>query len=91
MIGTASQGVAVFDVESRKIKAVLQEKDSVGITHNEINQVFKDSRGLVWIATRGGLNIYNVKSGKVKSLSDVMPDNGGLLQEWQKIIAEICG
>lgn len=26
VIGTASQGVAVFDVESRKIKAVLQEK-----------------------------------------------------------------
>lgn len=79
VIGTASQGVAVFDVESRKIKAILQEKDSVGITHNEINQVFKDSRGLVWIATRGGLNIYNVKSGKVKSLSDVMPDNGGII------------
>lgn len=79
VIGTASQGVAVFDVESRKIKAVLQEKDSVGITHNEINQVFKDSRGLVWIATRGGLNIYNVKSGKVKGLSDVMPDNGGII------------
>lgn len=66
VIGTASQGVALFDLESRKIKTILREKDSTGLAHNEINQVFKDSRGLIWIATRGGLDIYDVKTGKLK-------------------------
>lgn len=79
VIGTASQGVALFDLESRKIKTILREKDSTGLAHNEINQVFKDSRGLIWIATRGGLDIYDVKTGKLKGLSDIMPDNGGII------------
>lgn len=79
VIGTASQGVYVLDVESNKIKTVLQDNGSVRITHNEINQLFNDSRGLIWIATREGLNVYNVKRGKVRSLYDVMPDNGGII------------
>ena len=78
-IGTASQGVAIFDLESRKIKTILREKDSAGLAHNEINQVFKDSRGLIWIATRGGLDVYDVKTRKLKGLSDIMPDNGGII------------
>lgn len=79
VIGTASQGVAIFDLESRKIKTILREKDSAGLAHNEINQVFKDSRGLIWIATRGGLDVYDVKTRKLKGLSDIMPDNGGII------------
>lgn len=66
-------------MESRKIKTILREKDSAGLAHNEINQVFKDSRGLIWIATRGGLDVYDVKTRKLKGLSDIMPDNGGII------------
>lgn len=80
VIGTASQGVAVFDLESCKIKTILRETDSRKLAQNEINQIFKDSRGLIWIATRGGLNIYDMKTRKLKGLSHIiMPDNGGII------------
>lgn len=77
--GTASQGVAVIDLENYKVKALLCETDGTGLAHNEINQVFKDSRGLIWIATRGGLDVYNVKTGKLRGFAGIMPDNGGIV------------
>lgn len=79
IVGTASQGVAVIDLENYKVKAILHEDDHIGLAHNEINQVFKDSRGLIWIATRGGLDVYNVKTGKLKGFAGIMPDNGGIV------------
>ena len=79
VVGTASMGVAVYDVENRIIKTILQDTNQNGITHNDINQVFKDSRGLIWIATRDGLNVYDAKTGKIRDFYDIMPDNGGII------------
>lgn len=79
IVGTASRGVVILNIKNNKINKRLQEVDSTGLAHNEINQVFKDSRGLIWIATRGGLDMYDMKSGRLTRVSEVLPYNGDFI------------
>ena len=39
-------------------------------SNQNINQVYEDSRGLIWIATREGLNIYNPKIDELTILAE---------------------
>lgn len=57
-VGT-SEGVAIFDKKSQKISMLSAKDKSMVLSNPNINQVFVDSRGLLWIASRNGLNIYN--------------------------------
>ena len=63
VIGTASCGVAILDPRNNRITTV----DSLSCPG--INHVFEDSRGLVWIGTRDGLNLYDPRTGKVTIVS----------------------
>ena len=63
------------------------------IVSNEINTVFEDKSGMMWVGTTGGINTYN-KSNEFKSysvdesninsvtdkyISEIYEDNSGLL------------
>lgn len=74
VIGTASQGVCLMD--SRTNAVVDLEADAQAgprLSNNRINQVFRDSRGLVWIATREGLNVYDERQRAFLDLSGISP------------------
>lgn len=65
LIGTAT-GLCVMDMTTKRITTYKGcRKGNVSFSNLNINQVYEDSRGLIWIATRDGLNIYDIKNDKL--------------------------
>lgn len=76
-IGTAA-GAAIIDVPNRSSKFLNSEEWAyIHIANGNVNQVFEDSRGLLWIATQNGLSIVDFKAAKSQTLnmSDGMSSN----------------
>lgn len=70
MIGT-SLGLSVMDLSTKKIISLTGTKSGkTRFSNQNINQVYEDSRGLIWIATREGLNIYNPKIDELTILAE---------------------
>ena len=63
VIGTASCGVVLLDPETDRMTAV----DSLSCL--SINHVYEDSRRLIWIGTRNGLNVYDPRTGKTRTVT----------------------
>lgn len=73
IIGTY-RGLSVMDLSTKKIISLVGIKSGkTRFSNQNINQVYEDSRGLIWIATREGLNIYNPK---VDELTILTEENG---------------
>lgn len=77
ILGTAI-GVTIFDIKSERFE-ILQSnrKGDQFFTNLNVNHVYEDSRGLIWIATRNGLNIWDPRTDKITQLykSDGLADN----------------
>lgn len=59
VVGT-SNGISIVDLESRRITGFSGTRSGHDRFANQsINQVYKDSRGLLWVATCGGLYVYD--------------------------------
>lgn len=74
-IGTV--GVAFMDLQNRKIYEMPStegEKKDYGV-----NQVFGDSRGLVWIATLEGLKMYDPKRRKLTEFPEITGEEGEMI------------
>lgn len=63
LIGTSVNGCRVFNIKKREITDELTEQNKK-LSNNRINHLFKDSNGLIWIATQNGVSIYNPKTKK---------------------------
>lgn len=64
-IGTAA-GIAVMDLSTRKIANFTGTKSGKTTLSNlVINQVYEDSRGLLWLVTREGLNVYDPQRDEI--------------------------
>ena len=77
--GTASQGVGTMDMRTREIKKIQGQSDSMKLSNDAVNHVYKDSRGLVWIATREGLNVYDTRRHMFLDLSPVAEAKGNFI------------
>ena len=70
LIGTA-YGLSVFDLGTRRFENYYGTKSGdAEFTNRNLNQVFQDSRGLLWIATREGLNVFDMKADALTILSE---------------------
>ena len=70
MIGTF-RGLSVMDLSTKKIISLTGTKSGkTRFSNQNINQVYEDSRGLIWIATCEGLNIYNPKIDELTILAE---------------------
>ena len=49
------------------------------LSNDAVNHVYKDSRGLVWIATREGLNVYDTRRHVFLDLSSVAEAKGNFI------------
>lgn len=68
VVGT-SYGISLINIKEDKILNLVGSKSgSHGFSSLDVGQVYKDSRGLIWIGTREGLNIYNPKTDEIKIL-----------------------
>lgn len=78
LIGT-SAGMAVMDLNTRKISNFSgTQSGKARFSNLNINQVYEDSRGLLWVATREGLNMYNPKRDELYEVP-IKPDFSKLL------------
>lgn len=73
VIGT--YGIAVLDLRTMELDYVEDE----ALDKNGINQVYCDSRGLIWIATRGGLKMYDPERREMKDFSKVTDTEGEVI------------
>lgn len=65
IIGT-SAGVAMMDLSTRKITNFSGNHSGMRqFTNQNVNQVYEDSRGLIWVGTREGLNVYAPKQDEL--------------------------
>ncbi len=70
VIGTASSGISIFDLKTRKFTNLAGNMaGTVRFSNQSMNQVYEDSRGLIWIGTRDGLNVYSPKDDKLQIVS----------------------
>lgn len=77
--GTANQGVGMMDMRTREIKKIQGQSGNVKLSNDAVNHVYKDSRGLVWIATREGLNVYDTRRHVFFDLSSVAEAKGNFI------------
>ena len=77
--GTANQGVGMMDMRTREIKKIQGQSGNVKLSNDAVNHVYKDSRGLVWIATREGLNVYATRRHVFLDLSSVAEAKGNFI------------
>ena len=91
-----SQGVAYLDVKTMKVTDGFGDHRKGGTAadaavNTSVNQVCRDSRGLVWVATISGLKVYDRTDGRLYTVnlqgkhiySDVCP--------WPKAATASCG
>ncbi|HLR38566.1 MAG TPA: two-component regulator propeller domain-containing protein [Chitinophagaceae bacterium] len=76
-IGTAA-GIEVMNLESGGIHYYHHiNTDSNSLSNDNINAIYPDSRGWVWIGTREGLSLYQPSSGQFRTFTtrDGLPTN----------------
>ena len=71
VIGTAL-GVVFYDMQERRYRYHPKELKSsaLPISNNNVNDVFEDSRGWIWIATREGLTMFDPNNNYIRSFDD---------------------
>lgn len=63
-IGTLG-GLYIYHKQSRKFERVERDKNGSEIIRQQINVLFKDNAGRLWIGGKHELEIYDVESGKL--------------------------
>lgn len=59
-------GLLIYDPMSKKFKKLTREDNTSNtLTNTAISHVYEDSRGLLWISTRHGLNVYDRKDDRI--------------------------
>ncbi|MBC7888240.1 MAG: response regulator [Ferruginibacter sp.] len=77
LIGTAV-GIEILDNQSGMFSHYQHvENDRASLSQNNVADILNDSRGLTWIATRDGLNLFDPAKGQFKTfrIEDGLPDN----------------
>lgn len=74
IIGYGSDGIGLLNLNTHKITNLHGNRAGTRrFTCQNVNQVYEDSRGLIWIATRDGLNLYDPATDWLKT--DFMAQN----------------
>lgn len=87
ILGTAI-GITIFDIHTGHSEILTgNRKGDQPFTNLNVNHVYEDSRGLVWVGTREGLNIWDPVQDKITQLykSDGLTDNviSGIIEDNQ--------
>ena len=64
-----SNGIMKIDVHTEEISLLIQDNGNAQLWGADVNQIYSDSRGLVWLATREGLKVSDLKSNSFENLS----------------------
>ena len=84
-IGSYTAGVYVMDINTRKCRRYMFEKDNNNSLYgNSCYAIFRDSKANIWVATTEGINIYRRETNDFKrvrkvesTIMDIDEDNKG--------------
>jgi len=66
-IGTDGSGLNRLNPTTNVFKNYKHHpKDTRSLSHNSVRVIFEDSKDNLWVGTRGGLNLFDRKSGRFK-------------------------
>lgn len=87
ILGTAI-GVTIFDIKTEHTDMIQSNrKGDQFFTNLNVNHAYEDSRGLIWVGTRNGLNIWDPKQDQIIQLykSDGLAGNviSGIIEDNQ--------
>ena len=71
LIVSHSEGLSFIDLNTKKVVNFHGNRAGVPLVSQQINQVFEDSRGLIWCATLSGINAYNPKTDSLVTISNL--------------------
>ncbi|WP_461451588.1 two-component regulator propeller domain-containing protein [Mucilaginibacter sp.] len=89
-IGTDDAGIDVLDLKTNSFTFLKHNPRTNSLSNNNVLDLFEDQAGNIWIATAGGLNLYNSKTHHFKvfttksglpsdSIKAILEDNKGKL------------
>ena len=78
LIISHSEGLAFIDLKTRNIENVRGNHAGVAFSSQLINQVFEDSRGIIWCATLSGINAYNPKTDNLVTINNLVSIPGSV-------------
>ncbi len=68
-IATAGNGLTILNLSIKKKRLFIRSKKNKSLCSNYIESIFKDSQGVMWLATTNGLNKYNSKKEEFTSFN----------------------
>ncbi len=72
LIGTYLGGLNVYNPRTQKIKVYKNDpKDSLSLSDNEVWAILKDSKKRIWVATSGGVDLFNEQNGTFVHYGDI--------------------
>lgn len=89
-IGTSGNGITILDISQKK-KQILKRSEQSGngsLSSNYIESIFRDHKGVMWIATANGLNQYNSQSETCKVFRNVEDNPLSLSDNFVTVIGE---
>jgi ligand-binding sensor domain-containing protein/serine phosphatase RsbU (regulator of sigma subunit) len=72
-IGTYGYGLNIYDRENSRVKIISTESKPQKLIDNWVHALYRDSKGLIWIGTRQGINIYSQAGRKFYNLKNYYP------------------
>lgn len=66
-----SQNYSLFDFQTRKVTNVNTTKDGMPFDNPSFNMAFTDSRGILWVASSGGIMMYDAQSGQRENINEL--------------------
>ena len=69
-IGT-SEGMVMLNLSNREKTVLTGNTTNIKtFTNNYITQIYEDSRGLIWVGTREGLNVFNIVTDSLNYITE---------------------
>ena len=100
LVAGTSDGIAIVNLSSNKVEFLRGTRlGDKHFTNLYVTQVLIDSRGLIWVGTRDGLNLYNAKSDALVTFGkdEGIPNNmicgiaeDGLHHVWVTTAGGVC-
>ena len=63
-----SVNYSILDLKSGKVENFSSNRAGVPFLSTQVNQIFEDSRGIIWMATASGVNAYDAKTDQLATL-----------------------
>jgi signal transduction histidine kinase/DNA-binding response OmpR family regulator len=75
LIGTYQGGITIVDAQTYRVKAILRNKkdDPHSLRDDVVWNLYKDSKGNIWVATNKGVDQYNAGNRTFTHRNDIFP------------------